>query len=343
LQTNSNPRQGVVRRRVTATLGVLVTLALLAWVLRGTSLSEMATHLRAARPVPLLAAVAIVTASFGLRTIRWRVLLRAPDGGPVGWPALWHATAMGFMANNTLPFRLGEVLRAYAASRLGGVALSTAISSIAVERALDLLTLVALLGIALLGAGLPADTVIAGSRLDTLALRGGMLCLLIFAAALFVVLLPRAAERLTRLLVPFPRLADRLVRLIEGLRQGFVVLRSPSRLALAIFWSAALWLGNGASFYVAFAAFGIPVGFAGALLVQTLIAFGVAAPSTPGYFGVFEVVVAAGLALLGIPREVSIAYGITYHVTTFVPITLLGLYSLVRTGLHVKDATAVRA
>ena len=326
------------RRRLTAVLGVGISLALLFWVLRGTSVSEILAHLREARPAPLAAAVLLATATFGLRTVRWRILLRTPEGDPLPWKALWHATAMGFMANNTLPFRLGEVLRSYAASKLGGVSLAAALSSIAVERALDLLTLVALLGVALFGAGLPGGTVIAGARLDTLAVRAGILCLALFAAALGVVLFPRAAERVLRRLVPFPRIADRLVRFVEGLRLGFQALRQPARLGMAVFWSAAHWLLAAFSFYLAFAAFGIQAGFAGALLVQSLVAFGVAAPSTPGYFGVFEVVVAAALKLFGVATAVGIAYGITYHITTFIPITVLGLYSLVRTGLHVQEA-----
>jgi uncharacterized protein (TIRG00374 family) len=331
------------RRKLIAIASVLVSLGLLYWALRGTSLAEILVHLREARPGPLVAGVVIATATFGIRTVRWRVLLRAPDGGPVSWRALSPATALGFMANTTLPLRLGEVLRCYAASRLGRVPLTSALSSIAVERALDLLTLVAFLGLALLRAGLPADTVILGARLDTLALRAGILCVLIFAAALFVVLFPLLSEKLIRLVVPFPRVADKLVALVEGLRLGFQVLRSPSRLALAVFWSVVFWLMNAASFYVAFGAFGIPVGFVGALLVQSLLAFGIAAPSSPGYFGVFEFVVAAALALFGIPKAVGVAYGITFHIVTFIPITLLGLYSLLRTGLHVQDATAAQA
>jgi uncharacterized protein (TIRG00374 family) len=214
-----------------------------------------------------------------------------------------------------------------------------AVSSIAVERALDLLTLVALLGVALVSAGLPAGTVVAGVRLDALALKMGILCAVIFLAAVSVVLFPLAAERLIRRLLPFPRVAQRLVQMVEGLRAGFAVLRSPGQLGLAVLWSAGLWLLNAYSFYIAFAAFGITVGYSGALLVQTLIAFGVAAPSTPGYFGVFEFVTSAALGLFGVPTAVGFAYGVTYHITTFAPITLLGLASLVRTGLHVRDAT----
>jgi uncharacterized protein (TIRG00374 family) len=316
---------------------VLVTFGLLFWILRGTSVSEILTHLKRAHPVPLIAAVVIGTATFLLRAMRWHYLLRRPDGTPVPPATLWHATAIGFMANNTLPLRLGEVVRTYAVSRLGGVPLGAALSSIAVERALDLLTLIGLLALALLRSGLPSDTAIMGSRLDQLAIKAGILCLLLVAIALAVILFPRLAERIVRKVLPFPTLADRAVNLLESLRKGFEVLREPRRLIPAVFWSIAHWLVNGAAFYVAFFAFDIHVDFAGALLVQTLIAFGVAAPSTPGYFGVFELVTAAALALFGVPASLGVAYGVTYHITTFVPIVLLGLGSLARTGLHLRE------
>ena len=316
---------------------ILVTFGLLYWILRDTSISEILGHLRQSRPVPLIVATGLATITFVVRAIRWHYLLRRTDGSPVPPAALWHATAMGFMANNTLPFRLGELVRSYAVSRLGGVPLGAGLSSVAVERALDLLTLIGLLGVALLRSGLPGDTVIMGSRLDQVAIRAGLLCGVIFAGALAVILFPLLAERIVRKVIPFPRIADRVVNLIEALRKGFEVLREPSRLIPAVVWSIAHWLLNASAFYVAFFAFDIKVDFAGALLVQTLLAFGVAAPSTPGYFGVFELVTAAALALFAVPASLGVAYGVTYHITTFIPIVLLGLWSLARTGLHLRE------
>lgn len=341
MTTNADAGRAQRRRRLlTATLGLLITAALLYWVLRGTSLDQIVEHLRGARKGPLALAVALATFIFVIRTIRWRLLLRAPEGGPLPFRALWHATAMGFMANNTLPFRLGELLRSYAAGRLGGVPMTAAFSSIAVERAFDGLTLLAMLGVALVGAGLPADTRIGGNRLDALAEKSAIICAVIFAGALFVVLFPVMTERLLRALVPFERLADRLVRLVEGLRLGFGALRSPARLTAAVGWSIVHWLLGALSFHIAFAAFGIDVGFAGALLVQSILAFGLAAQLTPGYFGQFELLVAAVLAIFGVPNDLAVAYALTYHITTFLPIVLLGLWSLSRTGLHVRDAKA---
>lgn len=321
-------------------LGLLIMAALLYWVLHGTSLTQIFEHLYRARKGPLVLAVAIATFTFVIRTLRWRSLLRAPDGGPLPLGALWHATAIGFMANNTLPFRLGELLRSYAASRLGRVPLTAAFSSIAVERALDGLTLLALLGVALFRAGVRADTQIGGNRLGDLAQKSAIVCAVIFAGALFVVLFPVTTERLIRALVPVRSLADRLVGLVEGLRLGFGALRSPGRLTAAVCWSLVHWLLGGLSFYVAFAAFGIDVGFAGALLVQSILAFGLVAQLTPGYFGQFELVVAAALALFRVPNDLGVAYALTYHITTFLPIVLLGLVSLSKTGLHVRDARA---
>jgi len=339
----SDPGATQQRRRILGSiLGVALSIILLYFTLRDVSFADLLTHLRTARPGPLLLAVAVGTLTFGIRTIRWRYLLRTEQDEPVGWAPLWHATAIGFMANNTLPLRLGEPLRAYSASRLGKVPFTAALSSIAVERALDALTIGAMLTIALFTSGLPPETRIANvGRLDQVAIRAGLICSVIFAGALFVVLFPVLSERIVRRVIPWPGLADRIVNLIEGLRLGFGALRSVSRLVAAVTWSVVHWVLNAASFWLAFGAFSIEVGFTGAVLVMCLLAIGIAAPSSPGYFGIFELVVAASLSLFGVPRDIGVAYGLTYHIATFIPITLLGLWSLVVTPIGIKDIRTV--
>ena len=133
-----------------------------------------------------------------------------------------------------------------------------------------------------------------------------------------------------RRLVPFPRLAGGLVSLIEGVRQGLLVLRTPARLVGVVAWSLILWLTNGLAFYVGFAAFDIPVSYLGALLMQGLLVLGISLPSTPGFFGPFEAVIVAVLALYGVSKEVAFSYAIAFHLTSLIPITLLGLWSLAR-------------
>ncbi len=306
-------------------------MALLAWALRGVSAEEVLRHIAGARPGPLAAAVIVATISFPLRLIRWRLLLRDERGEPYPLAPLWHAIALGFMANNLLPLRAGELIRSYTAARLAQARFTTVISSVAVERIFDALTVVALLTFALLTSELPSSVTVAGTSVTQLARAAGVASMVALLLAVMVVAAPLAAEKLVRRLLPSRKLADRIVDLIEGVRQGLTVLRSPSRLAGVILWSLVIWLVNALAFYLGFAAFNIPVSYAGALLMQGLLVLGISVPSTPGFFGPFEAVIVAVLALYGVSGSLAFSYALAFHVTTFVPITLLGLWSLTRT------------
>ena len=270
----------------------------------------------------------IATLTFPLRLVRWRLLLRNERGEPYRTGPLWHAIALGFMANNILPLRAGELVRSYTAARLAPARFTTVLSSVAVERIFDALTVVALLIFALLTSNLPVSVKVAGTSVADVARAAGLLGLIGLLGAITVVAAPLAAERVVRRLLNHRRIADRIVDLIEGIRHGLAVLRSPRRLLGVIFWSLALWLANAFAFYVGFAAFDIPVSYTGALLLQGLLVLGISIPSTPGFFGPFEAVIVAALALFGVPASLAFSYAIAFHVTTFVPITLLGIWSL---------------
>lgn len=307
-----------------------MSLGLLAWALRGVSLVEIVQHLRAAEPGPLLGAVVIATLTFPLRLIRWRLLFRRENGKAYPSTPLWHAIAVGFMANNLLPLRAGELVRSYTASRLARARFTTVFSSIAVERIFDAISIVALLTLALLSPDLPASVTVGGTSVAHLARGAGVVAAVGLCVAIAIVAAPLTAERAVRRLIRSPRMADRIVSLIEGIRQGLSVLRTPQRLAAVILWSLVLWLVNALGFYVAFAAFQIPVSYLGALLMQGLLILGISIPSTPGFFGPFEAVIVAVLALYAVPNDVAFSYAIAFHITSFMPITLLGLWSLTR-------------
>jgi uncharacterized protein (TIRG00374 family) len=337
----SNPdapvRRSALRRSLPALIGIAVSIGLLAWALRDVSLKDVLRHLTAAHAGPLVIAVVLATITFPLRLVRWRLLLRDERGEPYPPGPLWHAIALGFMANNLLPLRAGELIRSYTAARLAPARFTTVISSIAVERIFDALTVVALLTYALFSSELPSSVTVGGTSIAQLARLAGVMGLAALLVAMTVVAAPLAAERMVRRLFPHAHVADRVIDLIEGIRQGLTVLRSPARAAGVVFWSLVLWLVNALAFYVGFTAFGIPVSYTAALLLQGLLVFGISIPSTPGFFGPFEAVIVAVLALYGIPGSLAFSYAIGFHITTFIPITLLGLWSMARTpgGLSV--------
>ena len=324
-------------------MGALLAIALLLWALRGVHLDEVVRRIRQADLAPLILGTVLGTIAFPIRLVRWRLLLRGPDGTALKpWP-LWHAVAIGFMANNLLPFRAGELVRVFAATKLSGARLTATMSSIAVERIFDGLAVIGLLGAGLLFSDLPSGVAVGGVSLARAAQVAGLISVAALLGAAAVVAFPLAAEGLVRRLLPAGGLADRIVAIIEGIRHGLASLRSPGLLAGVVLWSLVLWLVNAASFWVSFAAFDIPVGFAGALILQGVLVIGISVQLTPGFVGQFEAAIVAALALYGISNEVASSYAIAYHGATFLPITLAGAWSLARTPVALSDLRGTRA
>ena len=102
-------------------------------------------------------------------------------------------------------------------------------------------------------------------------------------------------------------------------------------------WSLVIWTLYATSYLFVFRAFGIDVPPSAAFLLQGLIALGVALPSSPGFFGVMEAVIRATLGLYGVDSALSVSAAVTYHVGSFIPISVMGLWSLSRAHLHLAD------
>jgi uncharacterized protein (TIRG00374 family) len=118
---------------------------------------------------------------------------------------------------------------------------------------------------------------------------------------------------------------------------GLDALRSPTRFAAVVGWSLAVWLTYAASFWLCFKAFAIDIPATSTFLLQALIGFGVAIPSTPGFFGPFEAMTRATLSLYGVDVSKAVSYAVAYHIGSFIPISILGLWSLSRSRLHLAD------
>lgn len=302
-------------------------------------LAEVARHLGSARPVPFAVAVVVATATFPLRTARWRYLLRL-NGASLPLKPLWHATAIGFMANNLLPARAGEFARAYAASRLTGVGFAAAIASVAVERIMDGIAIVALMFVAIAAGDFSSTARIGGVSIVGMTSGAAVFFGIALVAAIVVVQRPERGLRVARALfgrvLPAP-VAERVLRIVEGLLAGLDSLRSPGRFAAVALWSLAVWITYAASFTLCFAAFGIEAHWTAAFMIQGLVGFGVAIPSTPGFFGPFEAATRAALGLYGVEPGRAVSYAVAYHIGTFIPISILGLWSLSRAHLHLAD------
>ncbi len=318
-------------------IGVLVSAALVWWAFRKTDFSSVWEQIKTVRVLTMLAAIALATLPFALRVPRWKLLLRREDDTALPDAPLWHAIAIGFAANNVLPLRAGEVLRVAAISRIARVPFAAALSSVAVERVLDGLTAVGLLGIGLMTAHLPEGVTIGkGPPIAKLAVYTGSICVAALVMAIIAAWQRETALRIVRWILPKGAIGQKLVHFADNVLRGLGALRDPRRAIPVILWSLLIWLINGSAFYVAFLAFGFDVPFSGALILQGALMFGIALPSSPGFVGVFETIIPAALSLYAVNPAAALACAVTYHVTTFIPITFLGALSAARTGVHLK-------
>jgi uncharacterized protein (TIRG00374 family) len=320
-------------------LGLAISVALLVWTLHDIPFGEVWEVLRTSN-LPLLVLSAVVaTLVFPIRAVRWRYILEplAPEL-PLGM--LWRAIAIGMMINNTVPARAGEVARAYALAReTERVPFTGAFASLVIDRVFDAIIIIVLLGVALLAPDFPGVTTIAGQPISRLAIgvAGVAVAALVGLAALaffpgtvlaiFDAVIGRVA----------PRFGERGRALVVSFANGLGALRSLRLFILIFVWTLLHWLVAAFSFWIAFRAVGIHVPFNAALFVQGLTAISVALPSSPGYFGVFETVGRAGLAVYGVPAGLAVSWAIGYHVLSFIPITVIGAWYFVQLGLHFRE------
>jgi uncharacterized protein (TIRG00374 family) len=321
-------------------VGIAISIFFLYWALRGVSPAAFFREVRLANLWLFLGSAAVATLTFPARASRWRIILAARSPG-VRWKPVWHATAIGFMANNVLPARTGELARAYAGSRLAGLPFAASLGSVAVERVFDGLVVVLLMAAAIASSDFPAAVSVGSTNVATIAAWTGALFVLVLAFLFVLVHAPGGAlawvAAALRRVLP-SRAAEWIVELTRGFIEGLSILRAPRDFARVVVWSLAVWIINGAAFYLGFLAFhinGLPL--TSPLLLQGIVAIGVAVPSSPGFFGPFEYFSRITLGLYGVPGVAAASFALGTHLGWFVPITAIGLYQLARSGLSLKD------
>ncbi len=320
-------------------LGILLSVLLLWWTMKDTSVRAVWAVLSQSSLPLWIGCMVFGTAIFPLRARRWQALL-APVAGRLPFRPLWQSTAIGMMSSNVIPLRPGEFVRAFAVSRAEPrVPFAAAVASIAVDRLFDTVVLLLMMLVATLDPAFPSQRKIGDHTLAFfMTVPAVLFSSVLVGLVLFLIAPDRVfsiADAIMRRVAP--RFEPTVRAHLEGFVSGLHVLRSPRLLAEVFFWTVLHWLCNAFAFWLGFRALHLAAPFSAALLLQGLIAIGVAIPSTPGFFGPFEAVGKAGLAIYGISNTEAVSWVIGFHVLTFIPITVMGVWYLTRLKLHFRD------
>ena len=317
-----------------AVLGLAVSAIALVLVVNSVDLGAAWSTLKTAQSPWILLMVAFIGADVLIRAVRWRVLLGPlTPHRPVSTRTTLASLLVGYLANNVLPARLGEVVRAHDLGGRTTLSRSAILGTIVVERVVDTMVVVAIASVAILVLsvrGIVASAVLVGLALTALLVVG-------IAAGIAAHRLP-GAVRVAAFLARWPRVRGVLTRLREGLSVASDLRAVGAAVVLSIVcWSCTVF---------AFAAAAQAVGVAPTMGQAALLAAGVnlatAIPAGPGYIGTFELAAVTIAASVGIDREAALAFSLLVHAATLL-ITSAGGSIVLVVGGSPERAAVMRA
>jgi glycosyltransferase 2 family protein len=308
-------------------LGLAVSAGLLVYFFWDVDLAVIATRLRGTLWTFLALSIALNFASVWARAWRWGYLF-PPGPRP---SRLFRSLLIGYMGNNLLPLRAGEVVRVYVASR-HGPRFWTTFATVVVERVLD---------------GLALGLIVAGLLFlvpVTAEMRWSIVIFLgLDLAGILVLATIATAPGVCRVLIEtiFHRvgwLERRLLGLLDTMTEGLRGIRSPRHAIPVLLSSVAIWMLLALSVWTAMHAAHLDLPLVASWVVLAFLGLGVSLPSSPGFVGVIQAAAVLALALFAVPRSEALSFSLLIHASQFFPLTAVGLVCLLLEHVSLTDA-----
>lgn len=314
--------------RLKILVGVAISAALFVYLFWSVDFRELTSQLRQTRWEWVLVSVFLAPAGLWARTRRWRYLF-PPRSDP---PGLLPAVMIGYMANNVLPLRAGELVRVYVVARRWGHGFWTTLATLVVERVLDSFAIILIL--AVLIPFIPVPPVLQWAAVALLAVD-----LVGIAALVALAIGPGACRRLVeRLTRRWPRLEERALEILTMFGRGLEGIRTPAHLAPLLAWTVAVWTIPALAGWTMLRALHLDLPLLAGWVVLAFVGLGVSLPSAPGYVGVFHLAATLAVGIFGVPPAAALGYALIFHAAQIVPVTLLGWLYLLREHVSLRDA-----
>jgi uncharacterized protein (TIRG00374 family) len=314
-------------------IGVAISAFFLYLAFRQVDLQKLVNVLKNSNGAILIPAVLVVFASHWFRAVRHSCLL-APIKR-IKNSSLFSALMIGYMANTFLPAHLGELLRAYVIGKKERVSGSSILATITVERIIDVLSLLIIMGLVFMVYPFP-DIVKLSAYLTFIF----VMVLVGFLA--FVKIKPQETHRIVEIITkPFPRkIGDKLLELLKSFREGVVTLKDRQSYLIVFILSIIIWICYAVVFAIGFYAFNfietynVPLGASFVLLVITTIS--ILVPSSPGYVGTYHWLCMISLSLFAVPKSPALGYAIVIHAVNFIPVAIVGVAFSLKEGIKIS-------
>jgi uncharacterized protein (TIRG00374 family) len=310
------------RTLLRATLGIGISLIAIWILLRSVDIGAALDVLADANPawIGVLAVTAFIDVA--ARAARWRWLLIPIK--VVRYLRMLGYTFIGYLANNVLPARLGELVRSHAAGEGEGISRTTVLGTVVVERVVDTVIVVGLAAVAVVVLS------VRGVMTSAVLLGAAFVALLVLGLGLAMALhrLP-GADRVSAYMARWPR----IVELARRLREGLAVAGRPGTLVGALAFSAVAWGASIGTALAAGQAVGVELTVAQATLMTAGVALVTIVPSGPGYVGTFELTAVSILTTFGIDPDSAFALALLVHAMILAVTSIGGVIAALKLGV----------
>ncbi len=315
-QPNNNRRQ--------IWLGILISLISLGAIFYFVRPGDILVALQSTRYAFLLFTAAGIIAFLVIRAVRWRFLLH--NDAP--WSTVFHIQNIGYLLSSILPLRIGDIARAVLIGSVPPITIARGVSTMVVERLLDMLFIVALLPFALSGVEQMPDWMRAGAQAMGVAAIVGIAVLIVAANQR-----ERAVNLVEKILefIPFLNTAAWTAR-ADSFLAGLDSLTRFKDGVILILLTIATWLPIIFAYYATLLAVNLEPNWVMAAFVVCAAALSVALPSSPGQIGVFHAGVIAALQVWGQPEAQAASFAFLYHVINMAIMIGFGIVGILATG-----------
>ncbi|HET7143965.1 MAG TPA: lysylphosphatidylglycerol synthase transmembrane domain-containing protein [Anaerolineales bacterium] len=303
--------------------GALVSILLIAAILYFVDFRDMLKALQNADYRLIVAAVVLSFVWMVVRAKVWQTLLRDKPS----YKDVLFTAGEGYLLNNFLPFRLGEIGRAFLLSRKsGGMKFSEIIPTIVIERTVDLIFSAMIFLFSLPYVVNSESSPILGYVI------GGVM---VFGLVMMYVLAHNnrwALDLFHKLSARFPSLQKVGGSFLESFFQGLGVLTDGWLFIRFLFWMTLNWAIALLAYYLMILAFFPQAQWLWGVFGLGMAAFGGAIPSAPGAVGTFEGAVVFALTRFTPDESTALAAALTMRMYNYLNSGIIGGLGLLSEG-----------
>lgn len=309
-----------LKKHINSVLRLIIIVASLFYAFWGINLSQLLKIIVSYDIIPLISVVLFSMVSYLVLSYRLHFLIDFKTNIGV----CFKASVLGLAVNNLLPAKLGEIAKMLYLKVHGKVPFAFALSVVFWERFFDLNILLLLMLYTVYSFDL---------KLIVIPLAAGVLS--IWALLIIALILPGLFEKLIDIL-PFTRIKETAHSSFSSICENF----KTQKLVFLFINTVLVWvfyasLGLMSFIWVA----KLNLNISQALAVFIISSVGMALPSSPGAIGVYEAAIVFGLNLFGIEKEQALAAALVLHMIQYIPVTLMGLFILTKSGIKISEFT----